>query len=362
MTARLRMVLDQLVAPSRPDLADASRELTRALIATAPRGCDVAAIVPAPGLEDGVLEGLADITRMSLQRRELAASWQLGIAPGVGKGLIHSPTLLAPFVRHDRVNETHQVVGTLWDLRAWETPEELSRPEVMWFKGQLKRAEKHADALVVPTHAMAARVEKLGRFSGRVRVIAGAPPIGFAVPSDVAGRLRTLGLPSSFVATTGGRAASDGLPSAFSALAASGAEVVVLDCPEGDEPQVLELASAAGVAESRVHIRGGLEPFDRAAVLGTASVFVAASARIDWPWRAIEALTVGTPVVAVDSAVHREVLADAAAFAPAEELAGAVAGALGADAARLRVLAGDRAKGFSWREAAEKVWALHADL
>lgn len=362
MTATLRVVLDQLIAPTRPDYADASRELARALIATAPRGCDVAGIVPAPGLEDGVLPGLVDVTRLPLQRRELAASWQLGIVPGVGKGMIHSPTLLAPFVRHDRVNETHQIVATLWDLRAWEASDELSRPEVMWWRGMLKRAEKHADALVVPTHAMAARLESLGKFTGRVRVIAGAPPTGFAVPSDAAGRLRTLDLPSPFVAVAGGAAPSDGLAAAFAAVAGSETDVVVLDCPEGEEPAVLELAAAAGVAEARVHVRGALEPFDRAAVLGAATLFVAGSARADWPWRAVEALTVGVPVVAVESEAHREVLADAAAFAAPEGLADAVAAALGPEAARLRVLAGDRAKAFSWTEAGEKVWALHADL
>ena len=36
--------------------------------------------------------------------------------------------------------------------------------------------------------------------------------------------------------------------------------------------------------------------------------------------------------------------------------------ALGEDAERLRVLAGDRAKGFAWELSAERVWALHAEL
>ena len=52
----------------------------------------------------------------------------------------------------------------------------------------------------------------------------------------------------------------------------------------------------------------------------------------------------------------------AAAFAPAEDLGDALARALGEDAERLRVLAGDRAKGFAWNAAADRVWALHAEL
>jgi glycosyltransferase involved in cell wall biosynthesis len=362
VTATLRVVLDQLVAPTRREFDEASYEIATALIATAPTGCDVAAIVPSPGLDDGRLPGLVDVLRLPLQRRELTASWQLGIAPGVGKGMIHSPTAVAPLVRHDRVNETHQMVVTMWDLRAWEAAAEMPRPEMMWHRGMLRRAEKHADAVVVPTHAMAARLEELGRFAGRVRVIAGAVPTGFRVPGDVIGRLRSLDLPESFVATSGGPGESDGLSAVFRGLAGVETDIVVLDCPEGMEPAVADLASAANVAESRVHVRGSLEPFDRAAVLGSARAFVAGSARSDWPWRAVEALAVGVAVVAVESDVHREVLADAAAFAPADELAAALTDALGDGGARLRVLSGDRAKAFSWREHAERVWALHADL
>ena len=33
-----------------------------------------------------------------------------------------------------------------------------------------------------------------------------------------------------------------------------------------------------------------------------------------------------------------------------------------AAAERLAVLAGDRGRAFSWREAAERVWQLHAEL
>jgi hypothetical protein len=47
-----------------------------------------------------------------------------------------------------------------------------------------------------------------------------------------------------------------------------------------------------------------------------------------------------------------------------EALAAALTGALGSTAAaeRLAVLAGDRGRAFSWREAADRVWQLHADL
>ena len=49
MTTTLRLVLDQLVAPTDSLLHTASLELARGLVASAPRGCEVEAIVPAGG-------------------------------------------------------------------------------------------------------------------------------------------------------------------------------------------------------------------------------------------------------------------------------------------------------------------------
>ena len=59
MTATLRVMLDQLVSPTDPDLETASRELTRGLIDGTPAGCDVEAIAPAGRPVD--LAGLAGV-------------------------------------------------------------------------------------------------------------------------------------------------------------------------------------------------------------------------------------------------------------------------------------------------------------
>ncbi|ODT23166.1 glycosyltransferase [Microbacterium sp. SCN 69-37] len=388
MSAVLRVVLDQVVSPTDADLAMASRELARALVASTPSGCEVAAIVPSgadvAGTVEGAVPGLASLARMPLARRELAASWQLGVAPGVGGGMIHSPTLLAPLVKHDRVHDHDQTVVTLWDLDAWERPAELARGAVTWHKAMLKRAAKHADAVVVPTHAMASRVAELGGFGDRIRVIAGAAPARFAVPVDEIGRRRELGLPEGFLLVAGSSAPSARLPAAFAAIARAGSDlpVVVIDAPDGDEPAVVDLAAAAGLAEGRVHVRGALEDADRGAVLGGAVLLLAPATLSAFCWRVVEALAVGVPVVASDTPTHREVILDGGLFAdagsggsapgvesPAESAAGealadALAQVLGSTAAveRFAVLAGDRGRAFSWDGAAERVWQLHADL
>ena len=377
MTVALRVVLDQLVAPTDADLVSASRCLARGLVAAAPTGCEVTAITPAASAEQiealhAEVTGLAGVHRAALGRRELAAAWQLGASSGVGAGMIHSPTLFAPLVKHDRAHDHDQTVVTLWDLDAWEAPDRLSRSAVTWRRAMLKRAVKHADAVVVPTHATAARLGEISRLGDRVRVIAGAPPIGFALPSDAAGRLRDLALPPVFVAVD----ASAGLPAALTAAAqALGADAdlhaVVVGATEGTEPAIADAAAAAGIPERRVHVRGALEPRDRAAVIGSARAFVTASRRSAFPWRVLEALHLGTPVVAAASPVHAEVVLDGGLVVgdpeedvDAEALAAALTRTVTDDEAarRLRVLATDRARAFSWRAAADRVWQLHADL
>ncbi len=381
MAVALRVVLDQLVTPTDPDLAAASTGLARGLVAAAPSGCEVSAIVPAAPAEQleelgREVTGLAGVQRTRLPRRELAAAWQLGAVPGVGGGMIHSPTLLAPLVKHDRLHDHDQTVVTLWDLLAWEAPDELPRAAVMWQRAMLKRAVKHADAVVVPTHAMAQRLGEIARLGDRVRVIAGAPPTGFAPVRDAAGRLRELALPMSFVVVAASTAPSEHLPVGLAAAArALAAEpelhVVVIGAEEGAEPAIADAAAAAGIPEHRVHVRGALDRYDRAAVLGEARAVVAPSRRLAFPWRVLEAFALGTPVVAAASPVHAEVIVDGGVFVgeveeetDAEALGAALTRAVtDADAAaRLRVLALDRAKAFSWREAAERVWGLHAVL
>ena len=353
----LRVVLDQANDIVDPDQADAARSLVLALAATAPPKCEVEAIVPSGG--DGVVEGAHTVHRLALARRELGAAWQLGVVAGVGGGMIHAPSLFAPLVKHDRVNDYDQTVVTVWDLRAWTAPEEVPRASALWQRGMLKRAVKHADAVVVPTHAMADRLADLGRFGDRIRVIPGAGADGFAIPLDADLRRAALGAPARYLVATGGAVA---LEPVFAAAVAADADVFVLDAPDGSAPAIAEGAASAGLPAPRVHITGRLDMPDRAALLAGALAFTAADATAAWPWRMIEALTLGIPVIAADSGVHRDVLAEGGVLVGAEGFAEAVRDAAGDGARRLSVLAADRSRAYSWNGSAERVWTLHAEL
>ncbi len=363
MPATLKVILDQLAVPLGP-LAEVSRELTRALVSTAPSGCEVAAVVPSTGAELDDVPGLAEIVAAPLPRRELVAAWQLGIAPGIGGGMIHSPTLVAPLVRHDRVHDHDQCVVTAWDLTPWEAADTLSRTSQVWHKNLLRRVVRHADVVVVPTHAHAERLRDLAKLGERVRVIPGAAPAGFATPGDEIGRRRALGLPEGAVVLCA--ATTDATDAAFAAVARAAGDrpLVVVDAPEGAEAALRESAAAAGIPDTRLQVRGALAGADRAAVIAGAAALLAPSTRTDYPWRILDALALGVPVVAADSDVHREVLLDGGVLvAPdAEGLADGLTRALSVDPARLSVLAADRGRAFSWDSAAEQVWHLHAEL
>lgn len=357
MSVQLRVVLDQASQIVDADQAAAGLSLTAGLIATAPRGCAVSALIPR-GAELRV-KGVEDVRTLPLARAELAAAWQLGVTAGVGGGLIHAPTLMAPLARHDRSNDNDQITVALWDLRAWERPESMPKSQVVWQRGMLKRAVRHADAVVVPSHAMGRRLAELARLGDRIRVIAGAAPDGFRSPDDASSRRQNLRLPERYVVVSGD---SESLAAGFRAAAQAGVDAVVLDVPPGREPALADAASAAGLPEHRAHLRGELAIDDRAAVLGGAAAFVATSAENAWPWRAVEAMTLGLPLVAVTSGVHQDVIADGGAVVDAKDVAAAVSDALGAGESRLRVLAADRSRAFSWASSAERLWALHAEL
>ena len=166
----------------------------------------------------------------------------------------------------------------------------------------------------------------------------------------------------------GRAAAADALALGLSAIGRADLDlpVVVIGAGEGEEPAIADLAASAGVPERSVHIRGTLEKEDRAAVFGGAVTFVAPAQRSALPWRVLEALALGVPVVAASSPVHDEVIVDGGILAAAEAdaLSDALERALGSTASvdRLGVLAADRGRAFSWRESADRVWQLHADL
>ncbi|WP_136706698.1 glycosyltransferase family 1 protein [Agromyces sp. H66] len=377
MPTTLRMIVDQVVAPVPGPLGIYTQALTSAVIESTPPGCQVEGIVSSslPEDYDRVLQmfpGLSGIYKTSLARRELAAAWQLGLTTSPGPGMIHAPSLFAPLRRHDHA-AGDQVVVTVHDLLPWTHPESLTATTAAWHRAMMKRARKHADAIVVPTHALAERLSTVADFGDRVRVIGTAPRPGLHLPADAADRARRLGLPSDYLLTAGTLEPRTGIVDLLEALGRPGVpdiRVIVLGPESWGEVHLANAAEEAGVPPARVRALQVDDPADLATVLSAATAFVAPSHDDGAGTSIIEAFSLGVPVIHSDAPAYVEVSADAGLTVPVgtvgyvNRLAAAVTSVVENDALadRLSVSGTDRAKAFSWLEAGQRVWQLHAEI
>jgi glycosyltransferase involved in cell wall biosynthesis len=378
--ATLRVIIDQLVAPVPGGVGRYTLELTKQLIATAPRDCDVEGILSAVPNEvaqevQAKLPGLAGLHRATLPRRELSAAWQHGIIGSSGGGMVHATSLLAPMRRHDRREELGtQTAVTIHDVVPWTHPETLTPRGVTWHKAMAKRASKYADAIVVPTHSVAEELSQYFNFGDRIRVIGGAVSDELRLPPNPAERVEALGLPPRYILAVGTLEPRKGLSALITALAepATDGLPLVIAGPEGwGEVNVAEVAASAGVDASRIHVLGFLSDSDLALTIERATVFVYPSQAEGFGLPVIEAFNFGTPVIHADVPALLEVAAGSTFVVerttPAEfpgQLADAIH-TVTTDAAlrtRLSISGLDRARAFSWRDSADKVWQLHADL
>lgn len=375
----LRLVIDQIIAPVPGALGRYTVDLARALVETAPRGCDVEGIVSSSPPDDyervmREVPGLAGLYKTSLARRELAAAWQLNMTTSPGGGMIHGTSLFAPLRRHDRSTDGNQVVVTVHDVLAWTHPEALSAASVAWQKGMLKRARRHADAVVVPTHALAERLAQIADFGDRVRVIGTAPRSGLVVAADRDERAARLGLPDDYLVVSGTLEPRRGVVDVLGALGRPGVPeipIVVIGPQSWGDQHLANVAEEVGVDPRRVRHFDELDAADLAVVIAGATAFVAPAHDAGSGTEVIEAFSLGTPVIHSDLPAYVEVAADAGMTVPvgvgdgfADRLASAITSVVEhpALAERLAIAGSDRSRAFSWRDSADRVWQLHADL
>lgn len=377
----LRVIVDQAIAPVPGGIGRYAEELTRGLVDTAPDGCDVVGVVSAAPQDDvarlrTLLPGLADLERLALPRRELSLAWQGGFARGASHGMVHAPSVLAPLVKHDRGLEPgRQTVVTVHDTVPWTHPETLTPRGVHFHKAMVKRAWKYADAVVVPTHAVAGALGEIHHFGDRLRVIGGAPSGRLRVPVDADVRAERLGLPERYVLAVGTLEPRKGLGHLIAAMAHPDAPEdvpLVISGPDGwGDVDVHGEAERAGLSPDRVKVLGRVDDADLAVVYDRATVFVFPSLAEGFGLPVIEAMSFGTPVIHSDDPAVREVASDAGVTVErdpresySERLAQAVYQVVNDPhlASRLAIAGPDRARMFDWRDSALETWQLHADL
>ncbi|MBU1587283.1 MAG: glycosyltransferase family 4 protein [Actinobacteria bacterium] len=371
----LRVIMDEMLASTPGSVGRYTEELVRELIATAPRGCYVEAVVAASTEADYArieerLPGLRALHKSALARRELQAAWQHGFTRLPGKGMVHATSLLAPLARHDRLNDGDQIAVTVHDTVAWSRPDSLSPRTVSWNKAMLKRAQRYADAIVVPSHAVADQLGEIIDLGDRVRVISGAASTALDVPDDADERAERLGLPDSYVLAIGGLEPRKGIDQLVAAMPGIDVPLLIVG-PVSDDADLAAAIAAAGLEPDRVRGVGTLSDADLAVAVDRAAVFAYPNLEEGFGMPVLEAFALGTPVVHSDAPALLELAVDAGVVVErgddagyAERLAAGINSVLTDPdlAERLAYSGSDRAKAFSWRSSAEKVWQLHADL
>jgi glycosyltransferase involved in cell wall biosynthesis len=375
----LRLVVDQILARVPGGIGRYTLELAKELIATAPTNCQVEGIVSAHLPEKyqeltQKLPGLSSLYTAPIGRRELSRAWQYGLPVALGGGMVHAPSLFAPLRAHDPIDSGEQIAVTIHDVVPWTHPKTLTSHGVAWHKAMMKRAQKYADAIVVPTHAVAEQLTHYYNLGDRVRVIGGAVSPTLRLPANATERAKRLKLPPEYILTVGTLEPRKGISPLIQSLALppTPALPLLIVGPSGwGKSDINTVAAQAGLPKNRVRALGFLSDEDLAVVFDRATVFVFPSLAEGFGLPVIEAFSFGTPVIHSDDLAVLEV-SDGAGFAvernPAAGYPKRLAAALGTVVGdptirkRLSIEGPDRARSFSWHDSAERVWELHADL
>lgn len=371
----LHVILDEVGEPSRTSIGRYGEELARALIETAPDGIDVEGFTAGAkaAQRDRIarrLPGIADLRLARIPARELREAWLHTVTTMPMPGLVHATSLLAP-MRSDGKADGDQWVVTVHGTSALS---DRSTRKTRWFERALRRAHRLADAIVVPSHAVATRLQELHDFGDRLRVIGAGVATGLRLPVDVDDRAERLGLPDTFVlamTTPSNRAAASAIIDVVASSAMPDVPVVLVGPVGWGDLTIAELAVAAGLPASRILMLGDLDDADLAVVYDRAEAMLLTDTHDGFGLPLLEAFSFGTPVVHLAQPTLAEIAGDASVAVPmvgdgtqAERLAHAVATLLGDPAAssKLALLGEDRVRAFSWTGAAAQVWQLHADL
>jgi glycosyltransferase involved in cell wall biosynthesis len=311
--------------------------------------------------------GMAGPRRLPLPRRPLVASWEVGVGPRP-RGpvdIVHAPTLMAP------PRGSRPLVVTIHDAVPWTHPETLTPRGVRWHRAMADRVAATADAVVVPTEAVATELRRHLRLPRVVVIGEGARELAIPTPSQEEGVRHRLGLPSEgyllTIATLEPRKGLDVLIRALADPAAPSLPLMVVGRKGWGGVDPLDLAADLGLAPDRVTLLGSIPDDDLAVALRGATALVVPSRSEGFGLPVLEGMAAGVPVVTSDAPALVEVGGGAVLVAPVGD-AGALAGALRqvVDDATLRarmVSAGrERAADFGWDKAATALMGLYGEL
>ncbi|MEU6643753.1 glycosyltransferase family 1 protein [Saccharomonospora sp. NPDC046836] len=349
----LVVIAEQLLAPVPGGTGRYTAELLRALAATVPSAWTLSSVVAARAdIEAARVAGVRGPRRLPLPPRGLVAAWQYGLPLWPGGAAVHAPTPLAP----PRAPRGATLSVTVHDTVPWTHPQTLTARGVRWHRSMIARAAARADALVVPTQAVAHELAGYVTGPAAVHVVGhGVTEFGAPAPVD---------LPERYVLAVGTLEPRKGIDVLIKAMAGLAEPLLLAGQPGWGGLDPLRLAREAGLREGQVRLLGRLTDAELGTVLRGASVLAAPSRAEGFGLPVLEAMATGVPVVHSDVPALVEVAGGAGVTVPrgdSEALGAALREVLWTPqrAAELAAAGRARASAFSWRRAAEAVWAVH---
>ncbi len=360
----LTVIAEQILAPVPGGTGRYARQILTALTETAPDGWRVRSSTA--WHRDTAAARVPDVDgphRLPVGSRVLSQAWLSGLPPWPRGDRVHATTPLFPGPRSPLLGR-RPVVVTVHDTVPWSHPETLTPRGVSWHRAMVGRAVRYADHLVVPTRAVADELGALFPTAADRIAVVGHGVTTLPAPVDAARRAAALGLPDRFVLSLATVEPRKGLDLLVPAMAGVSVDLVVVGQPGWGDVDLGRWADEAGVPRSRIHLLGRVSDADLAVVLQRAAVLAVPSRAEGFGLPVLEGMANGVPVVHSDAPALVEVGGGATSVFPREDI--------GALAARLDsvledpVLAADlaargltRSANYSWRRAAERLWALH---
>lgn len=363
---RLGFLLEQTLAPVPGGIGRYARELAAALAASAPPDWVVEGWTAwHRDLTAARVPGVAGPRRLPLDRRALALAWERDVGPVPDGDVIHAPSLLVPPRRR------RPLVVTIHDAVPWTDPDTLTRRGVAFHRRMAQRAVATADLVVVPTAAVQAElVNHLPLDPARTVVSgAGVTTSSLRLPVDADRRAEALDLPDGYLMTLATFEPRKGLDVLLDALARPDAPdlpLLVAGRPGWGGVDPAREAARRGL-QHRVRVLTDLSDGDLAVCLGRATVLVVPSRAEGFGLPAIEAMALGTPVVASELAALVEVGGDALVTTPVGDpaaLATTLTRLTGDPPWRARLAEAGRAQAarHTWAAAAARLWPHYRAL
>ena len=209
---------------------------------------------------------------------------------------------------------------TIHDAVPWTHPDTLTPRGVRWHRAMAERAAGHADAIVVPTRAVADELERHLTLRSPVTVTGLGVSGRLALPADAGERARRLGLPEGpfllSLATLEPRKGLDVLVDALARPEAPDVPLLLVGQAGWGDVDPEAFAAGAGLTAGRVRPLGRLSDTDLAVVLDRATALVVPSRAEGFGLPVLEAMAAGTAVVTSDAPALVEVGGGATSVTP----------------------------------------------